>query len=64
MQLWEIDRRLNLFPYYLKYKLNMWYQTPYGRIYQFKNYGILYQGTDVLSFDEWLKFQRAESLIF
>lgn len=59
-----IDVRLELLKKYLEYRTDMWYQTPFGRIHFLKTMGILWVGSDTLSFDEWLEFQKATNYIF
>lgn len=62
MNLKQINERLDLFPKYLRYRLDNWQSLPFGKIYTLRTEGVVYLN-EVKSFDRWLYDNGYEALV-
>lgn len=62
MILEKIYERLDLFPEYLKYRLDNWVSLPFGKMHTFRTTGMLFL-SEIKSFDQWLYDNGRDDLV-
>lgn len=63
MTLNQIDQRLQLFPQYLRYRVDNWENTPWGRIHTYRTAGMIWCH-EIDSFDTWLHNKGYDDLVY